>query len=500
MKRKITLMEVKNILKTEKVFLNGNNFNYVNVGKYASGCTLVIPQEWNLDCDGKPESPVRYQEVLELTDNMNIDFNGDANVLFGKYHLSQAGKPVFKITAPNDADDVLILVSWGGAFNSSRGNYGSYAKSIGAKYFRSASSNGGGCGNDYWVLPVNFVYDSDFRDVSELLEQLTDKENLRVRENEIRFSETEEKRLASIEMRKKILPACEKLVEQINEVGKEYGGYLSCIFEEEYMEINSRFCAKYPYTKAYKCLQQELETTRMKISNRKKYHDVLQQITLDVETLGGTLSYSHIDNVTIRFLRDSDSYSPSSFTCDSSQHIEEMQKYVDSERQKQKQEQAQIIENMIKAKREQELIEAKKAAKDAGCPETFTYWNRVGGATGQSHAYVIRPDGSIRIPDNNILNNYNHRHQKKWLENADGTQVYDQILIGELIVAYTKDCTKAPVRISIEWAPESITEPQKETVNNIYNDLQRLYDNPQFVNKYGDTILSGNEWLEGKSS
>lgn len=492
MKKKVTLMEVKNFLKSEKVFLNGNNFNYVNVGKYASGCTLVIPQEWNLDCDGKPESPIRYESVPELTDNMNIEFDGCATVLFGMYHVSQAGKPVFKITSPDKAQDIIVRVNWGGAFSKTSGYRMWSAPQIGEKYYLRASSNGGGVGCDYWVFPIGFVYKSDSKNVSDILLGLSETENRRIKKNEAIFLEKEAARLASIEKGKEVLPACKELVAHINNLKQKFGQKYEVKFETEYMEVHGN---KVTYTEAYEYLEKELNQIIAMISHRKEYVEIIEQISNDVLSIGGCIYYTDIDRISIKFNHE---YYEREFVCDSVFNVKDLVDYVEKEKKKQEKEKALIIDNMIKAKREQELKEAMTAAKEVGCPETFTYWNRVGGATGQSHAYVIRPDGSIRTPDNNILNNYNHRHQKNWLENADGEQVYDQILIGELIVAYTKDCTKAPVKIFVEWAPESITEAQKETVNNIYNDLQRLYENPKFVNKYGDAILSGNEWLEGK--
>lgn len=492
MKKKITLMDAKDILETEKVFLNGNNFNYVNTGKYTSGCTFVIPQEWTLDNCGNPESPVRYQASHEITDNMNMDFDGDANVLFGRYRLSQAGKPVFKITSPDEALDILIRISWGGAFRSTKGFRTSNPPKIGEKYYLRSSSNGGGVGYDYWVFPIGFVYNSDNRDVSDILLKLSEMENNRIKNNEGVFLEKEAKKLASIEKGKVILPVCKEMVAKISSLREQYGQKYEVKFEEEYMEVKYD---KVPYTEAYEYLKKEIEQTCFMISHRKEYAEIIKQISIDVLSLGGCIYYADIDQISIKFNHE---YYGKAFVCDSVSSVKDLLDYVGREKKKQEEEKALIIENMIKAKKEQELKEAMTKAKEAGCPETFTYWNRVGCATGQSHAYVIRPDGSIRIPDNNILDNYNHRYQENWLENADGEQVYNQILIGELIVAYTKDYTKAPVRTFIEWIPDSITEAQKETVNNIYNDLQRLYDNPQFVNKYGDTILSGNEWIEEK--
>ena len=157
-KKKVTLEEAKEILGSDKIFYNGNRkFNVVDSGKYHSGITIEIPQEWTIDKRRKPESPISYISAKELTDGMNIDFDGDASILLGRYRLSKNGRPVFELTEPTKARDTLIRVSWGGAFNRTRGQYEDYAKEVGASFFTRRSSNGGGAGNDYWILPVDFV-------------------------------------------------------------------------------------------------------------------------------------------------------------------------------------------------------------------------------------------------------------------------------------------------------------------------------------------------------
>ena len=126
-KKKVTLEEAKEILGLDKIFYNGNRkFNVVDVGKYNSGITIEIPQEWTINESRKPESPIKYISSKELTDGMNVDFDGDARILLGKYRLSKNGRPVFEITEPTKAKDTLIRVSWGGAFNKTRGQYSDY--------------------------------------------------------------------------------------------------------------------------------------------------------------------------------------------------------------------------------------------------------------------------------------------------------------------------------------------------------------------------------------
>lgn len=77
--------------------------------------------------------------------------------MFGDFWRSKKGGACFRPKNPQFAKDLLVRVSWGGCFNSHRGTYSDEANAIeGVKYFRRASSNGGGAGNDYWVVPVGF--------------------------------------------------------------------------------------------------------------------------------------------------------------------------------------------------------------------------------------------------------------------------------------------------------------------------------------------------------
>ena len=116
-------------------------------------------------------------------------------------------------------------------------------------------------------------------------------------------------------------------------------------------------------------------------------------------------------------------------------------------------------------RRAAELKRRKDEAKEMGYPETFEFWNRLGGATNLGHAYVVERDGTIREPDYNNLSNINHKHKySDWKNQADGTQGYIQILPGEIIVTYTKNYTAVPYVFNVEWADGEITEAQLEVI------------------------------------
>lgn len=222
-KKKVTLEEAKRILGTDKIFYNGDSkFNVVDVGKYNSGISIVIPQEWNVNKDRQAESPIEYICVKELTDGMNIDFDGNASFMLGEYHLSKNGRPVFEITEPTRAKNILIKVSWGGAFNKTRGQYNNYAKESEALFFTKKSSNGGGMGNDYWILPTNYVKDHESRDVSKILEEIEEKRNERIAQIESYIAQEDSETNSSIENRDRILANIQPIIQSIQKINPEF--------------------------------------------------------------------------------------------------------------------------------------------------------------------------------------------------------------------------------------------------------------------------------------
>lgn len=158
MKITLTLAEVKAYFDEERCFETETGFLVNYFGKYRPNITFIVPKVYDLDKNGKPINPLHYVEDREVTDNMNLDFDGSASFIFGDFWRSKKGSACFRPKSPMKAKHLLIRVDWGGCFNSHRGNYSDDIRSIdGVLYFRRASSNGGGSGYDYWVLPVGYT-------------------------------------------------------------------------------------------------------------------------------------------------------------------------------------------------------------------------------------------------------------------------------------------------------------------------------------------------------
>lgn len=157
MKKALRLAEVKAFFDSELVFETRDCFLVKQFGKYLPNLVFVLSKEFSLDKDGKPISPVRYVRDVDITDNLNLVFNGDPKIIFGDYWISRKGSRCFRPKSPLEAKHLLVKVSWGGA-DETHGSRGNYPEDIpaGVLYFRHARSNAGGMGYDYWVIPVDY--------------------------------------------------------------------------------------------------------------------------------------------------------------------------------------------------------------------------------------------------------------------------------------------------------------------------------------------------------
>ena len=129
-------------------------------GKYQPNLCFVIPKVFDMGIDGKVIDPLKGDRDEAVTGEMNIDFRSTKSYspkfIFGDYWVSKKGTRCFRPKRPKEAKHLLIEVDWGGPFGGPRGQTQAYASSVGALYFRRASSNGGGVSKDYWVVPVGF--------------------------------------------------------------------------------------------------------------------------------------------------------------------------------------------------------------------------------------------------------------------------------------------------------------------------------------------------------
>lgn len=159
MKKLMSLAEVKEFFENEKCFETETTFLINEFGKYHPNICFVIDKEFDLNEYNGVMNPLEFFEDYEVPANMNIDFNGWTSFMLGDFWISKKGDACFRPMDAVLAKHILIKVSWGGSYNHTRGREPSEVDQIkDVLYFRHATSNGGGEGYDYWVVPVGFRY------------------------------------------------------------------------------------------------------------------------------------------------------------------------------------------------------------------------------------------------------------------------------------------------------------------------------------------------------
>ena len=139
--------------KSDIVILDSGDFYIKDYGKYKSGLGLIISKndKHYVCCPIQGIIKLYNYSVMKKAD-LNLG-NGSVEYMVGDYFVSKKGTKIFKVK--DGGKHLLLRDHWGGCFNDYRG--GKLPKEDdGALYYRRASSNGGGAGYDYAVVPVGW--------------------------------------------------------------------------------------------------------------------------------------------------------------------------------------------------------------------------------------------------------------------------------------------------------------------------------------------------------
>lgn len=418
MKKTMTIVEAREMFgetcyETETGFL-------VNIfGKYCPNITFVVDKEVELDANGKPINPLHYSSDREVTDSMNMDFDGDAEFMFGDFWCSKKGGVCFRPKNPKFAKDLLVRVSWGGCFNSHRGTYSDEANAIeGIKYFRRASSNGGGAGNDFWIVPVGFFRVLHIDEVD---------------------GETKVDHTAEFERRAKAYREKHtKLQRETSESNdKAYKAKLAA--EEESRQAKAEFEPKFLALEArFVEIGWHMETTS---SEKAKVFE-------PYERYWNYHTYHEESKHEFAYSEDG---------------LKSCIAMLESK------------ETEIREKREAEeaaerLKKAQEEAKALGLPSNVSLWHH-SGATNAGEAWVITPKGMDRECDS-VDTSVFGSNSKKYHQSYEGDHVWDQIMPGELVIYWSHAYTAAPHEFQVIYRPETLTEAQLERVAEIQNGIE----------------------------
>ena len=135
--------------KIENIRLENGEFLNRLYGKYLPNLIIISKEELSTYWRGDLALP--KEEADKILRDLNIPFDGKPFVIRGQYRKNAKGNEIFDTTR---SGHILLAVDWGGAFTKTRGIDND--KVEGHLYYRRASSNGGGTGWDYMILPEGF--------------------------------------------------------------------------------------------------------------------------------------------------------------------------------------------------------------------------------------------------------------------------------------------------------------------------------------------------------
>ena len=123
--------------------LDNGKFIYKDDGKYRSNLTIISEKE--IPNDAQERATTAYN-----TDATTFNLPSRViTVVKGKYWVSPKGTHCFEVRG--DGAHYLCKEDWGGG-----GDRGDINHEPDFLYFRRASSNGGGLGNTWFVIPTNY--------------------------------------------------------------------------------------------------------------------------------------------------------------------------------------------------------------------------------------------------------------------------------------------------------------------------------------------------------
>jgi HrpA-like RNA helicase len=102
-------------------------------------------------------------------------------------------------------------------------------------------------------------------------------------------------------------------------------------------------------------------------------------------------------------------------------------------------------------------------AASLGLPSNVEIWRRRGGATNAGDGWVVQPNGMPRERDEMMCPRPRYPDE--------GTQVWKQILPGELVLQWSKAMTAAEHMFEVIYRPETLTEAQLRTVALLQEEL-----------------------------
>lgn len=454
----------------DKVVATGTSYVINAYGKYQPNVSFVLAKDFTGD-------PLKYRSdapAREMIAGLGLGFGtseSGVSVLFGDFWSSKAGKPHFRPTLPQVAKHVIIRADWGG-FNHPR-TRGIWSAPEGAAYFRRASSNGGGTGYDYYVLPVGFylvVHDEELDGDAVVTPDFSARAK-EVRASFAKFDRQQDEKVAaeskakaeaeavSRQAKADLLPRLKATQIRLETLRSSNANYSKLELGETYFVFGwgDKLYTEANVAEVEKNVanweEQVVEKLRKQMA-RTEFQPQFEAFASRVESLGLTLSFGE----------EKVNWEGGSYYCGFTYTQEGLESFKADLTRKEEEKAAKAREEAAAAAK----AHAEAEAEVLGLPQNIRIWKRTGGATGCGMGWVITPDGFDRERDG--LENDNPRRAGRYDE---GYLVWRQILPGELVLGWSKAMTAAPHEFEVVCLPpEGVTEAQLERVAEIQQELQ----------------------------
>ncbi len=454
----------------EKVVETATSFVINAYGKYQPNISFVLDKYFAGD-------PLKYRSdapTREMIAGLGLGFGtseSGVSVLFGDFWLSKAGKPHFRPKPVQAALHVIVRANWGGIGHPR--TRGAWSAPEGAAYFRRASSNGGGTGYDYYVLPVGYylvVRDEELDGDAVITPDFTARAKV-VRASFAAFdkaaadkaaaearaeAEAEE---ASRQARAGLLPrllALQPRLAALLAASPNVANYQPLDLRETAFS-EGWYWSPLLYTDGnVSRMERNVSFWEEKLENRQR-RPLFEALLPRAEALGLSLTFGE----------DSAAWGQGVYFGGYPYTQEGLASFKADLTHKEEE----------KVRKEQERLAAAAKARaeadaaDIGLPQNVRIWHRMGGVTNRGCGWVIAPDGTYREPDS-VDTSMHGSNTKRYHQSYEGDHVWNQILPGELVLRYRQGDRYDIAHCEVVYRPDQVTQAQLLAAKQIEEEMK----------------------------
>ena len=490
MKRKVTLDEAIKSMSTPDYSIKYDEENdkfIIPLFKSSNPrIDVKINTDFTIGLDDKIISDFDFSDLPEYTGTMNMNFNGHAKVLFGKYEVDN-DKHIFSVTDPREAEQVLVRVGLKHDFHEGRieGQSVHSPEAESALYFEKikGSDQLEEDGLDYYILNVGQVLKRPERAATPFLNMMSSI----LANMEKYYEHVQEKRE---EIFTKLIHEYEENIDTNNEKIKE----LKSLVMNSSLPKDSGLCKKIldmkplektvnPYDLFYdnlniKKLDHYTEVIKDALENLPEYKEKMEQYKNTLDKYGVIIKEDPSDDYIAgtHFQADLGCFNMPTFhfslTKNEIKNLEGMANHAsrfgsillrDTTEKKQK-EQKQL----------EKLKELDKRGKEIGCPSNYSYT-----------FYASSDFSHCQIADIAVVNSYGKRRKPDIMDMGDFSydkskyMCWNQIHENEAVITleYDSDLDRA-IQFHPEWMPPILSRTQLDRITSFVEESSKRYHLP----------------------